>query len=57
MMSWIKQSDAAILLLNAAHKEVRVSAESNEGRAAIKGILRSHRHVPYTETGKYVTSG
>ena len=41
MMSRVKQSDAAIVLLNAANKEVRVSAESNEGRAATKGNLRS----------------
>ena len=30
-----------IVLLNAANKEARVSAESNEGRAAAKGNLRS----------------
>ena len=40
-MSGVKQSDAAIVLLNAANKEVRVSAESNEGRAGTKGNLRS----------------
>ena len=41
-MSRVKQSDAAIVLLNAANKEARVSAESNEGRAAAKGNLQSH---------------
>ena len=41
MMNRVKQSDAAIVLLNAANKEARVSAESNEGRAATKGNLRS----------------
>ena len=40
-MRRVKQSDAAKVLLNAANKEVVVSAESNEGRAATKGNLRS----------------
>ena len=40
-MSQVKQSDAAIVLLNAANKEAWVSAESSEGRAATKGNLRS----------------
>ena len=34
MISQVRQSDAA-------NKEARVSAESNEGRAATKGNLRS----------------
>ena len=40
-MSKVKESDAAIVLLNAANKKVRVSAESNEGLVATKGNLRS----------------
>ena len=40
-MSRIKQSDAAIVLMNAVNKEAEVLAESNEGRAATKGNLRS----------------
>ena len=40
-MSRVKQSDAGIVLLNVANKEARASAESNEGRAATKGNLRS----------------
>ena len=40
-MSRIKQSDAAIVLMNAVNKEAEVLAESNEGRAATKGNLQS----------------
>ena len=40
-MSQVKQSDAAIVLLNVANKDVRNSAEPNEGRDAAKGNLRS----------------
>ncbi len=40
-MSRAKQSDAPIVLLNAANKRTQVLAESNEGRGATKGNLRS----------------
>jgi len=40
-MNGINQSDAGIVLLTAANKEAQALAESNEGRAATKGNLRS----------------
>ena len=41
MMSRAKQSDAVIVPLNAANKEQRCSAESNEGRTVTEGNLQS----------------
>ena len=56
-MNMAKQSDAPIVLLNAANKKDAGSCGVVRGKGCNQRESAKPKHVPYTETEKRVTGG